>query len=934
MPAAAPKRPKSASAPSAPKKPTSKSKTGNSACSQAASNWQLAIRGKATIEPDTYKTLAKCRGMLRTSKAADGRAAAGYNLSDQGAAAIKGRLQSRFDRDLVSDKSRAVKVKELLAGRAAKQAAPVAAKPAAVKVEKTKEQIKEQSDRIAGKSRAESGKLFDEKVGIHRGSYAIEDKINRARSEKGKAKAEALGKTYVDSNQPRLNAIDTRRDQLQGRIAASQLSSEYLQQPSAVRARYSRAEWGTRTQTAEAKAMARQDAIENVIREGTGNYKYGVGKPAYNARQKRFPLLSGQPSGGGALTDSMALPLAADKQYPGIKDRYINVRNKMIESNTRKFEAESKFKATPDGYRQSVREEALRKHKLGHFPPRRDAIGSAYPTAILQREADVNHERRVLGKQKDRAFNRSSMENKNERIAAIRESRKGNTEDVKRKVEDKLYDAVDDAKRYAPKYKTNNSTGGALFNQGSGRNKLSSRNMIERQEAASEIRKARQSYQALPEIQTKISEQNSIARERSRARFPIFGGQLPDERPFMSQPSPKQAKPTAAPALDHGTLNVPLSKRGNIDNQLDRHKQDQQTAQTKIRKQDHHESKAAKDEARRLYGIHGPGLIDRTIEKNGGSKKEAAKTIDQLIKWQPKKALSILQKVDSESSASAPAKPKYSLGGQKAPGRGTADRKSIAEDLNRARNSLNAEANLAKALAKPQWEEIGPGIHKRVPFDINAEKRNLARRYDYLNRGEKLRKQAKKSTRLANKSGEPVKPVRESNRKTTTPAPAPPTPAFSRNGELAPGRGTPERSAKAAQLGRYRQILPSVDGSATQPRLFQTGPNKTQHLVATVRSSNKYGLMRQRATANKERISNNFGIGYITGSGDKRHHNTDFRWRTLSDQSRGKSAVKSRIDDLREKRADRPSDPTEARRSSPFELRQIQERAARRLASK
>ena len=130
MAVSAPKKPKSASAPSAPKKPTSKSKTGNSACSQAASNWQLAIRGKATIEPDTYKTLAKCRAMTRTSKNAEGRARAGYNLSDQGANAIKGRLQSRFDRNLITQKSRDARVKELLAGRAAKQAAPVA-KPAA-----------------------------------------------------------------------------------------------------------------------------------------------------------------------------------------------------------------------------------------------------------------------------------------------------------------------------------------------------------------------------------------------------------------------------------------------------------------------------------------------------------------------------------------------------------------------------------------------------------------------------------------------------------------------------------------------------------------------------------------------------------------------------------------------------------------------------------
>jgi hypothetical protein len=81
--------------------------------------------------------------------------------------------------------------------------------------------------------------------------------------------------------------------------------------------------------------------------------------------------------------------------------------------------------------------------------------------------------------------------------------------------------------------------------------------------------------------------------------------------------------------------------------------------------------------------------------------------------------------------------------------------------------------------------------------------------------------------------------------------------------------------------------------------------------------------MRQRATANKERISNHFGFENITSSGDKRHHNTDFRGRELSDIRRGKNAVKARIDDLNEKRADRLTDPTKARLASPFEMRQI-----------
>lgn len=124
--------PPKANKPAAPKKPTkpsAKSKTGNTACSQAASNWQLSIRGKEPLDPQTYATLAKCRAMTRTAKQADDRARMGYNLNEQGAAALKGRLQKRFDQGLITQKSRDERLKTLLQQRKEKQAA-VAAKPA------------------------------------------------------------------------------------------------------------------------------------------------------------------------------------------------------------------------------------------------------------------------------------------------------------------------------------------------------------------------------------------------------------------------------------------------------------------------------------------------------------------------------------------------------------------------------------------------------------------------------------------------------------------------------------------------------------------------------------------------------------------------------------------------------------------------------------
>mgnify|MGYP000861036754 CR=1 FL=1 len=99
------------------KKPSTRSKTGNAACSEAASNWQLSLRGKAALSPDTYQTLAKCRAQSKAAKQAEGYGRTG-KLSAQGEAAVKGRLQQRFDRGLITQKARTERLGMLLKQRA------------------------------------------------------------------------------------------------------------------------------------------------------------------------------------------------------------------------------------------------------------------------------------------------------------------------------------------------------------------------------------------------------------------------------------------------------------------------------------------------------------------------------------------------------------------------------------------------------------------------------------------------------------------------------------------------------------------------------------------------------------------------------------------------------------------------------------------------
>jgi hypothetical protein len=106
--------------------------------------------------------------MNRTAKQADDRARMGYNLSDQGAAALKGRLQQRFDQGLITQKSRQERLKTLLAQRKEKQAGATAAqqKPAAPVVSATTENAG--SKRLAilqgslTKKEADLNRRFDE----------------------------------------------------------------------------------------------------------------------------------------------------------------------------------------------------------------------------------------------------------------------------------------------------------------------------------------------------------------------------------------------------------------------------------------------------------------------------------------------------------------------------------------------------------------------------------------------------------------------------------------------------------------------------------------------------------------------------------------------------------------------------------------------------
>lgn len=93
--------------------------------------------------------------------------------------------------------------------------------------------------------------------------------------------------------------------------------------------------------------------------------------------------------------------------------------------------------------------------------------------------------------------------------------------------------------------------------------------------------------------------------------------------------------------LDHGLLNVPLAKRGNIDAQIDTYKA-RQAADAKAahkvavakRKADKAAAKVALAEL-----IAAPGLLDAKAEKLGKTRKGVIAILTDWSKWQPARVI-------------------------------------------------------------------------------------------------------------------------------------------------------------------------------------------------------------------------------------------------------------------------------------------------------
>ena len=96
-----------------------RSKTGLSECSQAASEWQKAIKSGQKAPSAVYLKLAQCRAATRVSKAASLKARSG-KITDHAAAGVAARQEKRVANNLATDSARKARLKDLLQKRNAR----------------------------------------------------------------------------------------------------------------------------------------------------------------------------------------------------------------------------------------------------------------------------------------------------------------------------------------------------------------------------------------------------------------------------------------------------------------------------------------------------------------------------------------------------------------------------------------------------------------------------------------------------------------------------------------------------------------------------------------------------------------------------------------------------------------------------------------------
>lgn len=87
--------------------------------------------------------------------------------------------------------------------------------------------------------------------------------------------------------------------------------------------------------------------------------------------------------------------------------------------------------------------------------------------------------------------------------------------------------------------------------------------------------------------------------------------------------------------MDHGVLNVPLRKRGNIDAQIDAYKAGQAAEAASKRKRDAEALKVKRDQALAAVESLSDDRAKVLMERFGLSRKQLTKKLSGIAYWQP-----------------------------------------------------------------------------------------------------------------------------------------------------------------------------------------------------------------------------------------------------------------------------------------------------------
>ena len=100
-------------------------------------------------------------------------------------------------------------------------------------------------------------------------------------------------------------------------------------------------------------------------------------------------------------------------------------------------------------------------------------------------------------------------------------------------------------------------------------------------------------------------------------------------------------------AFDHGTLNIPLSKRGNIDREIDKYKADAKRLESAQHKQLRKEFKEAVTEAVCMVDRLSLDRLSDLGTPHGLSAKQVKKQLMQTARTRPRTAIAALQREDT-----------------------------------------------------------------------------------------------------------------------------------------------------------------------------------------------------------------------------------------------------------------------------------------------